>query len=337
MLLSFIVPLYNCERYIATCLDSILAQGLAANSFEVLVVNDGSTDKGPDIVTRYGVEWPNIRLINQENGGVSSARNRGIEEARGEYLYFVDADDWLVAGGMRALFDVALAANDRPDMIGLSHRIVDNYYDPGKWERIRPHRLLFRGSFLDFGQQFGINGHLWTWVISRNLIRTNNLRFRPYVIAEDWLFMVSVFAVCEAVVVKTDLNVYRYRVHGESVTNRSDAAHVIQLADALFDVFRETRTMAETSRYRRENFEEYVGYFRRKLFFCICSASLPLGRVRALLERAAREKFYPIEDPTTWVHRFMNFMCRRPVVVYLFSPLYRHLFLARIKPRLKRN
>ena len=88
-MISVIVPLYNKEDFVATSIGSILKQSYS--DYEIIIVNDGSTDKSVNIVKAFNDR--RIRIINQENAGVSAARNKGIEEAKGEYIAFLDADD----------------------------------------------------------------------------------------------------------------------------------------------------------------------------------------------------------------------------------------------------
>jgi len=91
--LSIIVPVYNVEKYLEKCLDSILGQTF--RDFELIIVNDGSPDDSDRIIESYKKADNRIRVINKENGGLSSARNAGIEEAKGKYLAFIDSDDWI--------------------------------------------------------------------------------------------------------------------------------------------------------------------------------------------------------------------------------------------------
>ena len=93
MKISIVIPTYNSEKYIARCLDSVLAQ--EERDFEAIVVNDGSKDKTAVLVEEYVKKDKRIILINQENGGVSKARNTGLDRAQGEYIFFVDSDDWI--------------------------------------------------------------------------------------------------------------------------------------------------------------------------------------------------------------------------------------------------
>ena len=93
MFLSFVIPLYNAGQFISFCLDSIFAVTLDKDEYEVIVIDDGSTDDGAEVVKTYAAKHDNLRLIRQANSGASAARNKGIEAAQGEFIWFVDADD----------------------------------------------------------------------------------------------------------------------------------------------------------------------------------------------------------------------------------------------------
>lgn len=114
MSISIIVPVYNTEKYLSACLDSILTQSFT--DFELLLVDDGSTDKSGEICDEYAQKDSRIRVFHKENGGVSSARNLGIEEAVGDYLHFVDADDIVLSGAYEYL-NTVIWEYSRPDII----------------------------------------------------------------------------------------------------------------------------------------------------------------------------------------------------------------------------
>lgn len=95
MKFSIIIPVYNVEKYLARCLDSCVNQDMSKDEYEIIIVNDGSPDGSQAIAEHYVAEYPNIKLINQENGGLSVARNNGLKVAQGKYVWFVDSDDWI--------------------------------------------------------------------------------------------------------------------------------------------------------------------------------------------------------------------------------------------------
>ena len=90
---SFIVPVYNTSKYLKKCLDSLVKQTF--KDFEIIIVNDGSTDNSSNIISKYQDTYRNIKVINQKNQGLSMARNNGVKEANGEYLIFIDSDDYV--------------------------------------------------------------------------------------------------------------------------------------------------------------------------------------------------------------------------------------------------
>lgn len=111
MILSIVIPLYNTEKYIEDCILSIVDNNVDASLYEVIVVNDGSTDNSKAVVERLCEKYENIKLINLENQGVSAARMKGVSLAKGEFLWFIDSDDWIVNGSIEKILDSI--SNDR--------------------------------------------------------------------------------------------------------------------------------------------------------------------------------------------------------------------------------
>ena len=95
--LSIVIPVYNLEGYISETLDSCLEQNIPHSDYEIICINDGSTDNSESVILGYAERYPNIRLFTQENAGVSAARNLGISLAEGRYIWFVDGDDIIVS------------------------------------------------------------------------------------------------------------------------------------------------------------------------------------------------------------------------------------------------
>jgi glycosyltransferase involved in cell wall biosynthesis len=104
--LSVVIPIYNVEQYLRQCLDSIGVLG--RDDVEVILVNDGSTDGSRNICVDYVNKWSNVTLIDKENGGLSDARNKGTEVAAGEYIYYLDSDDWLEPDAIDKLYRFAV-------------------------------------------------------------------------------------------------------------------------------------------------------------------------------------------------------------------------------------
>ena len=137
--ISVIVPIYNSEKFLNKCLDSIVNQTL--REIEIILINDGSVDSSYQICERYAEYDKRIILINQENKGVSSARNAGIEKASGEYLGFVDSDDYIEAEMYSKLYNSAKrydadlvncdAIRNKNDFVLVSEFEKERVYDKG--------------------------------------------------------------------------------------------------------------------------------------------------------------------------------------------------------------
>ena len=203
-LLSVIIPMYNCAPVIVRCLDSI-----DYPDCEIIVVNDGSRDNSAEVVEQYVATHPHVRLINKPNGGVSSARNLGIQEAIGKYISFIDADDYIVSGGLERI--VNLAEEHNADVVKFKNRSVQDSSEldkssvsdtPMNIEITTGDGVLNRHDISDY--------IVWDGIYRRTVIIENNILFKTDLcLREDDTFMGMLY--CHAnVVIATDLPLYRY-------------------------------------------------------------------------------------------------------------------------------
>lgn len=117
MLISFIVPVYNVEKYLDTCITSIVDQKY--KDYEIILVDDGSTDSSPKICDRYEHQHSFIKTIHKENGGLSDARNYGIKAAKGEYILFVDSDDYIAPDAVENIVNTLKSEKNDIDVMFL--------------------------------------------------------------------------------------------------------------------------------------------------------------------------------------------------------------------------
>ena len=200
-LISIVVPIYNAENYLQRCVDSILAQ--TYGDFELLLVNDGSSDGSLDICQRYAAEDSRVRVIDKPNGGVSSARNMGIESATAEWVMFVDADDWIEPNTL----ELAVPYVEECDIVRLAW--VAHLPDVVKNKRVMnaetPNQLL--KQLIRRRTKLAI----WGTIIRRDLFIRNDIRFdTSYNYAEDWLTLLRVVCRCKSIKTLPEAFVYHY-------------------------------------------------------------------------------------------------------------------------------
>mgnify|MGYP006361170599 CR=1 FL=1 len=106
--LSIIIPVFNVEKYVGACIESLYKQGISEDEFEVILINDGSTDNSLSVIQEYENQYSNITIISQKNQGLSATRNYGIKLAKGEYLLFVDSDDLIVDNTLKVMLHIAI-------------------------------------------------------------------------------------------------------------------------------------------------------------------------------------------------------------------------------------
>lgn len=177
--ISIIVPAYNAEKYLERCLDSLVKQDLSADEYEIIVINDGSTDRTEDILHEYSNRYSHIHCTTVKNSGVSEARNYGCREAKGKYFLFVDADDWIQSNILQYIYDSL--EKDELDIL-----VMDFQYwgEKGKlpkdFNKISDREILsFKVlSGVDFMQRF-LPQVVWCNAYRTSFWRENNLEFLP--------------------------------------------------------------------------------------------------------------------------------------------------------------
>ena len=187
MKLSIIVPVYNVADYLAKCLDSLILQDLPQNDYEIIVVNDGSTDNSGEIAKQYADKYSNIILINQENQGLSGARNTGIANARGEYVQFVDSDDYLeenVLGGL-----LKLVEDNNLDVLRFNYENVNELGEIIYPNKDPKHFVNFSDDVVDgltfLNKRLGPACYAVQFIIKRALLLEKNILFKSGIYFED--------------------------------------------------------------------------------------------------------------------------------------------------------
>ena len=186
-MVSIIVPIYNAEQYLRRCVDSILNQEYT--DFELLLVNDGSTDASGDICEEYGDQDPRVIVIQKENTGVSDSRNRALDRARGKYLQFLDSDDWITPDATR-LFVRAAEEYGCDMVISDFYRVVGERLSP-KGD-IEEEGVLTREEFAAHMMENPADfyyGVLWNKLYRRDIVEEHNLRMDTDINwCEDFMF-----------------------------------------------------------------------------------------------------------------------------------------------------
>ena len=215
--ITVIIPVYNAESTLRRCLDSILIQTFT--DFECILIDDGSKDRSGEICDEYARKDSRIKVFHKENGGVSSARNVGLDNARGEWVTFVDSDDWT---GERLLSNLISHTNNNPNVelvISFSEYIFTNVRREANYKE----RMVDNANFQILFSEYDMSWHTGPWakLYSKQVIDSKNLRFNENMnIGEDAVFFYSYLSQIDGLYVSSDTD-YKYNADTEgSLTKR---------------------------------------------------------------------------------------------------------------------
>lgn len=237
MMFSIIIPVYNVESYLRECLDSVVAQTYPG--WEAICVNDGSTDSSELILNEYAARDSRLKVITQPNGGLSAARNAGVDAAKGDYVFFLDSDDWLEKNALEVL-----STNiENEDMLCFSGR---RYFESDRAfhdaDQLEPHSYV---SGMDYYNDNALLTRDFAFVCvvlriyKREFLSRHSLRFKEGIFHEDNLFTPLVCYYAKKVRV-IDECLYDYRVRANSITTTGNIKRLrdlMEIANALASFF----------------------------------------------------------------------------------------------------
>lgn len=225
VMISVIIPVYNAEKYLKQAIESILDQNYT--SWELLLIDDGSTDQSPQIEAKYASEYDNIMMIKNQSNGAGFARNTGLSHAHGEYILFVDADDHLPE---QTVFDhfLSIAAKTKADIVVSNYARLWNGnllpatdHDQISAYPAQSQEFRFRGFF-----SVGTLSYVWGKLYRRSFLEVHKIRFTDHTYAEDKLFNMKCY-VCDAKYAFLSDRAYIYRKNDDSISFQyhADSVH----------------------------------------------------------------------------------------------------------------
>lgn len=239
MKLSIIVPVYNVELYIKQCIESLINQSI--DDFEIIVVDDGSKDRSIEIVEK--IEDDRIKIIHKENGGLSSARNSGLKVAKGEYIAFVDSDDFIAdKDSYRDM--IRIAEDNNSDMVVgnciwyySDERDICTKFDESFFVNRRMNAKEFLSKSIKSER---IYSPVWLSIYRRKLFDNSGLKFKEGILHEDELFTP------QAIILSNNISIYErafyiYRQREGSITNNKNnlkrASDILDISKELYRIY----------------------------------------------------------------------------------------------------
>lgn len=238
---SVIIPVYNTEKYLPKCLDSVCNQTL--KDIEIICVNDCSTDNSPEILQEYAKKDNRIKIVNRErNGGISAARNLGLDAATGEYIYFIDSDDWIDLDYIEKMF---FAIENSKANVVLNNNVQVCFTENINLAEKRKKRYMdyfFQGGIKIFDNQFieaqkiifQIPWNIWLCLWRKSFLDEVSVNFPEGYIYEDMYFHATTFAYLEKLFVIKGSS-YHYLKNPKGLTEENDT-NTVKIKLAIFNL-----------------------------------------------------------------------------------------------------
>ena len=337
MKLSIIVPIYNAEKYLHRCINSLLSQGMADGEYEIILINDGSTDNSLSIANEFKEKHERtIKVLSHDNKGVAYTRNRGINEAKGEYLCFVDADDYLIPNGYKYLIDNHL--KEATDVLSFWSITLDKKTKANYTENYNVKgELCYEKKGREFLQN-GIQTFCFCSLYKRSFILDNKISFTELIIGEDVLFNLDLY-MKNPTIRMISSSIYRYDLHETSAIHRRDYPSIRKaIASYKTLIFRIKEYIMENNNDSLlcNGLENTIGNQFVPFVSRLLSSDFTYKELTQLKNELQTKGIFPLKGKGI-VQFVINTIFRTPIFIGLYEKIYQHIFLTFIFPYLSRN
>jgi glycosyltransferase involved in cell wall biosynthesis len=250
--LSIIVPIYNVEKYLAKCLNSLLVQDISSEQYEIIVVNDGSTDNSSSIAELYVNKYPNVTLYSQKNKGLGAARNTGIHRAKGNCLFFVDSDDYIRPNSLGQILNCF--ETKKLDALRFNYEVVNDQYQIIKKKKNAVYNIIYSEKVVDgetfMTQQLGWACYVWVFLFESSFIKNNHFFFNENIYFEDVEWLVRVMMSAKRIQ-SINQQVYFYLQRTGSITQGIQIENKNKIISDKLYVIDVLKRMSETTSNRK--------------------------------------------------------------------------------------
>lgn len=246
MKLSIIVPIYKVESYLRKCVDSLLDQDFPKEDYEIILVDDGSPDRCGEICNEYEAKYNNIKVVHRENGGLSAARNSGIEIAQGKYLQFVDSDDYLESNVLKEL--VEKIERENLDILRFNYQNVNENYEIFEPNRVSKPFVDYRDEICDgltfLNERLGFACYAWQFLIKKDFISKEQFCFKEGIHFEDTEWTPRILLQAHRVT-SVSYMVYNYYLRIGSITKSTTKEKKLKSLNDKMDLLNSIRLKAD--------------------------------------------------------------------------------------------
>ncbi len=302
--ISIIVPVYKAEKYIRRCVDSIIAQ--TYSDWELLLLDDGSPDCSGEICDEYAQRDHRVKVFHKGNGGVSSARNLGLDNAQGQYLTFVDADDWIDADNLAIC--LSIIEKNHLDVLQFPFKRIDERGNILQTQQLVPTDVLDLSRYIT-------NRHFNLCVggayMKNSIVQENHIRFEEDLkLAEDQIFMMTVMLNSERLQA-IDSVYYNYYFNSDSATNNEQIKDIIRTSYRGIEFKQQYPLFAV-------RMDGLVLWFIEKLLWRHCC-----GEACRILSALKPEHYKDRPWPTAWMVNVSKCSVRFAVAIWIITyPVY---------------